>query len=209
IPCRSIWVSPPAGQSAPPAGSAGLAQGAARLFDQGPERLRLADREIRENLAVDVDPGALHAVDELRVGQAMLAHAGIDALNPQAAEAALAVAAVAIGVLQPLLDALDGDAEVVLGAAAIAGRHLHDLLVPGVSRDAALHTCHGSPSSAVRQVEFLDDLGIRGAHHLGAAALPLHPLGAAPEAVPLAGRVHPPLAPSRAGAALPPRAFAP
>src|SRR5690606_30254006 len=133
------------------------------------------------------DPGTPHAVDELRVGQAMLAHAGIDALNPQPTEAAFAVAAVAIGILQPLLDPLDGDAEVVLGAAAIAGRHLHDLLVPGVSRDAALHTCHGSPSSAVRQVEFLDDLGVRGAHDLGAAALPLHLLRAPPEIVAPAG----------------------
>ena len=37
----------------------------------------------------------------------MLAGAGVDALDPQAAERALLVAAVAIGVLQALLDLLD------------------------------------------------------------------------------------------------------
>jgi hypothetical protein len=37
----------------------------------------------------------------------VLAHAGIDALDPQTAEIALLGAAVAIGVLQALLDLLD------------------------------------------------------------------------------------------------------
>jgi len=46
----------------------------------------------------------------------MLAHAGIDALDPQAPEIALLAAPVAIGIAQPLLDLLDGDAEIGRGA---------------------------------------------------------------------------------------------
>ena len=42
------------------------------------------DREIGQHLAVELDAGALQAVHELRVGEAVLAHAGIDALDPQA-----------------------------------------------------------------------------------------------------------------------------
>src|SRR5271156_7055246 len=71
------------------------------------ECLGLADRNIGQHLAVEVEPGQLDAVHELRVGQPVLPCAGIDALNPQRAKIALAVAAVAIGVAQRLLDLLD------------------------------------------------------------------------------------------------------
>ena len=71
------------------------------------ERLGLADREVGQHLAVELDARPLQPVDELRIGQAVLAHAGVDALDPQAAEIALLVAPVAIGVAQRLLDLLD------------------------------------------------------------------------------------------------------
>ena len=80
----------------------------------GHDRLKrrvVARREIGEHFAVELDARQLQAVDELRIGQPGFARAGIDALNPQRAKIALLVAPVAIGVLQPLLDLFDGDAE--------------------------------------------------------------------------------------------------
>src|SRR4051812_2739791 len=111
-----------------------LGEGLLRPDNQGPKRLRLARREIREHLAVDLDAGALDAVHELRIGQvqAELAHAGIDALDPQSAEAALLVAPVAIGIAQALLDLLEGDPVIAGIAIAIALGELEDLLVTGV-----------------------------------------------------------------------------
>ena len=82
------------------------------------KRLRLTSREISQHLAVELDPGALQAVDELRIGQAAFARARIDALNPEGAEIALLRPPVAIGVAQALLDLLDRDAEARLRAAA-------------------------------------------------------------------------------------------
>src|SRR3546814_18152352 len=94
----------------------------------------LADRQVREDLAVELDAGELQAVHEHRVGHAVLPHAGVDALDPQRAEVALAVAAVTVGVLQALLDRLHGEPEDVLAAAGIARRLVDALLVAGIQR---------------------------------------------------------------------------
>ena len=70
-----------------------------------------------QHLAVHLDAGLLQPGDEARVGQAVLAHRGVDALDPQAAELALLVAPVAVGVLQRLLQPLQRD-PVIGGRAA-------------------------------------------------------------------------------------------
>src|SRR6202008_3747902 len=93
------------------------------------------DRQIGEDLAVDLDPGALHAGDKLGIGQAVLAGAGIDALDPQTAEIALLGATVAISVLQALFNLFQCDAIVVIGAPPIALGELENLLVPSVRGD--------------------------------------------------------------------------
>src|SRR5690606_17061874 len=69
----------------------------------------------------------------------VLAHRGVDALDPQGAEIALAVLAVAIGVLQRLLDRLPGDADGVLAAAVETLGLGENLLVPGVAGSASFH----------------------------------------------------------------------
>src|SRR4051795_11795117 len=62
------------------------------------EGLGVADGDVREHLAVELDARQLEAVHERPVGQALLARGGVDAGDPQAAEVALAVAAVAVRV---------------------------------------------------------------------------------------------------------------
>src|SRR5215813_12047920 len=126
-------------------GAQTLLEGGLGLFDQGLKRCRLPHGEIGHDLAVDLDPGLEDAVHELRVGHAMLARGGVDALDPKPAERALLVAPVAVGVLQALLDLLDADAERQLGATAVALGELEDLLVTGVGGHAPLDACHGLP----------------------------------------------------------------
>src|SRR5262249_42014515 len=87
-------------------------------------------------------------------------------------------------------DLLERDAVVVLGAAAIAGRQIEDLLVTRMRRGAAFDACHGKSSSTVGQEVALHVLGVRGMHDLGAAMLALHLLRAIDETVSLARRVH-------------------
>ena len=91
-------------------------------------------------------PALRQAVDKSAVGEAVLAHGRVDALDPERAEGALLALAVAIGVLHRLLDRLLGDADRILAAAVIALGLLQDFLVLGVGGDAALDACHGSNS---------------------------------------------------------------
>src|SRR5688572_7785073 len=126
-----------------------LLQSLLRLLRNGRKSRRFPDREIRQDLAVQLDPGALHAIDELRIGQSVLARTGIDALDPQAAEVALLGAPVAVGVLQALFDLLEGNTVVVVGPADIALGHVEDLLVPRMRGNAAFGTCHDLVSVAL------------------------------------------------------------
>ena len=87
-------------------------------------------------------PALLEPVDEPAVVQAERAHRRVEPLDPQRAEGALSALAVAVGVLVRLLDRLLGDADGVLAPAVIALGGLEDLLVLGVSGDAALDACH-------------------------------------------------------------------
>src|SRR5688572_20563082 len=110
------------------------------LLDDDAEGRALVHRQVGHRLAVELDPGELGAVDELRVGQALGAHRRVDPLDPQRAEVALLHLAVAIGVLAGLLDGLAGDADRVLAAAAVALGLLEDPLVLLARGYAALDT---------------------------------------------------------------------
>src|SRR4051812_10111189 len=62
------------------------------------ERLGVADGDVREHLAVELDAGLLQAMHELAVRHALLARRGVDADDPETAEVTLLVAAVAVRV---------------------------------------------------------------------------------------------------------------
>src|SRR5205085_3544316 len=113
------------------------------LFDDGLECRRLANREIGQHLAVDRDAGLREPVDKSAVGDPEGTHRGVQALNPQRTEGALAPLAVAEGVLVGLLHRLLGDADGVLAPAVEAFGGLEDFLVLGVRRDAPFDASHG------------------------------------------------------------------
>src|SRR6185295_13919514 len=62
------------------------------------ERLGVADGDVRQDLAVELDAGRLQAVHELAVRHALLARGGVDPHDPEATEVALLVAPVAVRV---------------------------------------------------------------------------------------------------------------
>src|ERR1700722_8479253 len=103
------------------------------LIHQSLERGGLMDGEVRENLAVDLDSGAGEPADKSAIGQAMLAHGGVDALDPEGAEIPLALLAADIIVLQRLVGRGIGRGDVVLAAAAHALGLLEDLLAAGMA----------------------------------------------------------------------------
>ena len=72
----------------------------------------------------------------------MLACRCVDALNPQRTECALLALAVAILILQRLLDRLLSDADRILASTSVALGGFEDFLVLGMGGDAALDACH-------------------------------------------------------------------
>src|ERR1700690_2599625 len=82
--------------------------GRLRGFDDLLECVRIADGQIRQDLAIDGDVGLGQPGDELRVGNANLAGGGVDTHDPQTAEIALPLAAVKVGETPRMVDGLDG-----------------------------------------------------------------------------------------------------
>ena len=168
-----------------------------RLFDQDSKCLRLMDRQIGQNLAVDLDVCLVQAIDEASVGQAVLTRSGVDALDPERTEVALAILAVAVSILQRLLDCLLGDADGVLAAAVETLSCAQNLLVLCVGGNASLRVpCHdllkttdptGLDAAAVRQEILRNLLGIRLCENHGAARIANELVGTLDHAVALAG----------------------
>src|SRR5260370_682309 len=71
-------------------------RGGFRFFGELAERGRVAHREIRQNLAVNLHAGDLQPVHKLAVGHPRVARGGANPLNPQLAVLPLFVAAVAV-----------------------------------------------------------------------------------------------------------------
>src|SRR6202453_760954 len=140
--------------------SGGLGQRAFRLLDDRGECRGLGDGEVGQNLAVDFDPRRGKAGNKAAIGQPVLAHRCIDALNPQSTKLALTVLAVAIGVLHRLVDRGLGGSDRILAPAKETLGSLQHFLVFGVGGYAPFDARHGSnlreKGSAVRQEEFLD-----------------------------------------------------
>src|SRR3954452_2331701 len=101
-----------------------LASGSRRLpggLSKTSEGLGVADGDVGQHLAVELDLSQAQAVHQLAVAHALLARGGVDPLDPQAAELALTVLAVTVrvgaGLEQLLLRALV--ARVLLAAVAL------------------------------------------------------------------------------------------
>src|SRR3954447_15205106 len=107
------------------------------------ERLRIVHGEIRQHLAVDLDPGLVQAVDELRVAHALAPRGGVDPDDPKAPEVALSVAPVAVGVAARAHDLLVGEAVARMLPSPVAPGLLEDLLLAALAGDGIGCAGHG------------------------------------------------------------------
>src|SRR4029077_2260332 len=114
------------------------------LFHDRLKRRRLANGEVGQNLPVDRHAGLGQSGDKPAVVESKWPHRGVQALDPQSTECALAPFAVAERVLVRLLDGLLGDADRVLAPAIVAFGGFQDLFMFGVRRDTTLDAGHGS-----------------------------------------------------------------
>src|SRR5437762_10970452 len=141
-----------------------------RLIHQSLEGRGLVNREVREHLAVDLDPRFGEPADKSTVGEAVLAHRRIDPLNPKGAEIPLLQLAADVVVLQRAVHRGVCRGDVVLAAAAKALGLLQDLLAAGVAGDGAWGAGQGRGPLRVGHPA-LYALGFGGAHGRGAAQL--------------------------------------
>src|SRR5205823_13465322 len=111
--------------------------------DLGESRL-VVHRQIGKHLAIDRDLRLLQPRHERAVAHAELAHRRVDARDPQRAEGAFLVPAVAVGVLARLHHRLLGYAVDILAAAAETLGLLENLLVARARRDSTLDSWHGA-----------------------------------------------------------------
>src|SRR5580693_6167261 len=142
-----IWMSF-AGASQPrrswPGASGRREPRAFRLLDDRLKCFRLTKRELGEDLAIDFDTGLGEAIDEARIGKALLAHRRVQALNPQGTKNPLLGAPVARRILHRAIDRRLRRPDRVLAAAIKALGGPQCFLVLGVRGNPAFHACHGS-----------------------------------------------------------------
>src|SRR5919204_1382731 len=118
------------------------------------EGLGVADGDVGQHLAIQLDAGELQAVDERPVAQTVLPGRGVDPHDPQAAEVALAGAPVAIRVGVGLHDRFLGALVVGVRLAAEALGALERRLALLARVDRALDPRHEpSPSSFLTRLE--------------------------------------------------------
>src|SRR6188472_614181 len=98
-----------------------------RALGDGRERLRIAHGDVGERLAIELDPGLLHACHEPVVREVVLARRRVDADDPQRAERPLAILAIAVCVDERVLDLLLREAVARLLAPVVALRLIENL----------------------------------------------------------------------------------
>src|SRR5690606_31193629 len=124
--------------------------GSERFFGRSGERrepLLVVDGDVGKNLAIDLDLGAPETVHEPAVGQPVCARGRVDPRDPQRAELALALTAVAIRVLAGLDDRLLRDPVNPAPRPVVTLRLVEHLAVAGLRDDASFDSGHPAPPS--------------------------------------------------------------
>src|SRR5690606_20663573 len=98
---------------------------------------------VGQYLAIQFNRGYLRTGDKHAVRHTQLAAGRVDAGDPQSAEGALLVAAIAVGILPRLHHRLFGDAEYITAAAAITFCCFDNFFVTGTGSYAAFYAWHG------------------------------------------------------------------
>lgn len=100
--------------------------GVANFVYNGLEGCGVVECEVGEDFAVDFDAGLVDEAHELGVAEAFDACGGVDTLDPQCAEVAFLLFAVAISVGQTFFPSVFGDGPDVAAAAKVAACKFQD-----------------------------------------------------------------------------------
>src|SRR5882757_6904922 len=113
-----------------------------RDLDERREGVRVVHGQLGEDLAVDLDVGGLQTLDEAVVRDAVGAGSGVDPLDPELTEVALALLAVVVVVDQGVGDLLLGLAVQTRALATVTTGLLEDRPALLVGVDCPLDACH-------------------------------------------------------------------
>src|SRR5437764_6660282 len=113
------------------------------VHDSGKCRL-VVHSHVGQDFAVQFNCGFLQAVHECAVGHAVRTRSCVDTGDPQCAEDALLVAAVAVCVLASAHDCLLGNTEYFAAAATVAFGKFKNLLVTGTCSNPTFYSRHSS-----------------------------------------------------------------
>lgn len=119
---------------------AGCRQGCPGGVYHGLEVFVVANRQVTEHLAIDLDIGQIQSVDQLAVGEASVARGGVDPRDPKPAHIATALAAVSVSIRQGLEHSLVSSlVQLAPGRALPFGQSKH-LLMPFVGGDCLFYS---------------------------------------------------------------------
>src|SRR5581483_10465824 len=102
----------------------------------------IGDRQIAQNLAINLNSGGLQTVNKLRIFDAVVSAGRADAHNPKLAKIALLLTAVAEGVLPRFHHLFVGDFEIRFFSAPIAFGLLQDFFMTLVRHRVSFYACH-------------------------------------------------------------------
>lgn len=105
-----------------------LLSGVFHLVNDGLEGSGVVEGEVGEHLAVDLDTSLMDEAHELAVGEILHAGSGVDTLNPESAEVALLVLAVAVGVGKTLFPGVLGYGPHIAAATEVSAGEFEDFL---------------------------------------------------------------------------------
>ena len=108
-----------------------------RLHQSGKGKV-VANRQIGQDLAVDIHPRLVKPIDEAIVGEAMQANSGVDAGYPEAAKLPFAVPPMLIGIIETVNEGFAGSFQKAVADTPMPPRLGDYLLVPLPLADASL-----------------------------------------------------------------------
>jgi hypothetical protein len=103
----------------------------------------IPDRQIGQDLAVDLDASLVETGHEAIIGEAVLASGGVDTGYPEATKLPLAVPAMHIGVVETVHEGFAGPFEETVANTSMAPRLSDNLLVPSLLDDASFDSAQG------------------------------------------------------------------
>src|SRR5690606_8250005 len=115
-------------------------------LDELRERLRVTNRQVRQDLAVDLDPGLLEPVHEARVAHVVQPGRSVDPRDPQPPELTLALLPVTVRIDPPALNRVLRDPPQLRASPPVSLCRAQVLLLLAMPRHGIRRTCHASPS---------------------------------------------------------------